>query len=61
MSQDHVGLFDTPPTRRQIRISLAMVGLLFIALLVILVLPNRQLGEINSASPRSMPCCSSAT
>ncbi len=39
MSQDHLGLFDTPPDRQEIRLSLAIVGLLFAAL--VLVLPLR--------------------
>src|SRR6187431_1188324 len=51
VSQDHLGLFDTPPTRRQIRISLTMVGLLFATLLVLLALPNYQLREINLVVP----------
>ena len=34
MSQDHLGLFDTPPNRQQIRFSLAIVGLLFVAFLL---------------------------
>ena len=51
MSQDHVGLFDTPPTPRQIHFSLAMIGLLFVTLLVILALPNYQLREFNLVVP----------
>jgi signal transduction histidine kinase len=51
VSQDHVGLYDTPPTRRQIRFSLAMVGLLFVILLVLLVLPSYQLRELNLIVP----------
>lgn len=49
--QDHVGLFDTPPTRRQIRFSLTMVGVLFVTLLVVLALPNYQLRELNVVVP----------
>jgi hypothetical protein len=28
VSQDNLGLFDTPPSRKQIRFSMAIVGLL---------------------------------
>lgn len=51
MQQDHVGLFDTPPTRRQVQFSLAMVGVLFVTLILVLSLPNIQLREINSVVP----------
>src|SRR6478735_44379 len=51
VSQEHVGLFDTPPTHRQTRFSLAMVGLLFVALVVLLALPNYQLREVNLVVP----------
>jgi signal transduction histidine kinase len=40
VSQDHLGLFDTPPDRKEIRFSIAMVGLMWAA--VFLVLPIRE-------------------
>jgi signal transduction histidine kinase len=51
VTQDHVGLFDTPPTRRQIHLSLTMVGVLFLVLLVLLALPSYQLREVNLVVP----------
>jgi len=51
VSQDHLGLFDTPPDGRQIRFSLAMVGVLFVAFL--LILPNEDIRwrEVDSFVP----------
>lgn len=37
MSQDHLGLFDTPPDRREVLLGIALVGLLFLA--TVLALP----------------------
>ncbi|HEY6816072.1 MAG TPA: ATP-binding protein [Croceibacterium sp.] len=51
MSQDHIGLFDTPPTQRQIRASLATAAVLVGAMLTVLVLPNDRLREIESIVP----------
>lgn len=51
MSHDYVGLFDTPPTRRQVHFCLAMIGALFVTLLLILALPDYQLREINLVVP----------
>jgi signal transduction histidine kinase len=51
VAQDHVGLFDTPPTRRQVRFSVAIISLLFAILLVLLALPSYQLREINLIVP----------
>ena len=33
MSREHLGLFDTPPDRQEIRFGLVLVGLLFASLL----------------------------
>ena len=38
MSQERLGLFDTPPGRKQFRVAIALVGLLFAATLVIVSL-----------------------
>ena len=51
MSQGHLGLFDTPPDRQEIRLSLAMVGLLFAAFFVILPMRNIRLAEIDAFIP----------
>ena len=51
MSRDHLGLFDTPPDRRQIRLSLAIVGLLCTALLLILPERGLRLGEVTAFIP----------
>jgi len=49
--QEHLGLFDTPPDRGEIRFSLVVVGLLFTLLLVILPLRAIQLAEVPSFIP----------
>ena len=51
MSQDHLGLFDTPPDRKQIRFSLAIVGLLFVALVLILPVRDVRLRQIDAFIP----------
>lgn len=51
MSQDRLGLFDTPPDRRQIRFSLAIVGLLFVGVLVVLPMRDVRLREIDAFIP----------
>jgi signal transduction histidine kinase len=48
VARDHLGLFDTPPDRTQIRLSLAIVGLLFVAVFLILPVRDIRLGEIDS-------------
>jgi signal transduction histidine kinase len=45
MSQDHLGLFDTPPDRREVRFGVAVVALLFAAFVVILPIGGTHLGE----------------
>jgi signal transduction histidine kinase len=45
VTQNHLGLFDTPPNRQELRFAVAMVGLLFAALLVILPLHHIRLPE----------------
>jgi len=51
VSQGRLGLFDTPPDRQEIRLSLAMVGLLFAAFFVILPMRNIRLAEIDAFVP----------
>lgn len=46
MSHDHLGLFDTPPDRRQVRLSLAIVGLLFAAFLATFPVRDTRLADI---------------
>jgi len=51
MARDHLGLFDTPPSRQEVRIGFLIVGIVFT--LVVLVLPFRDvgLGAINAFVP----------
>ena len=51
MSQDQLGLFDTPPNRQQVRFSLFIVGLLFVALLLILPVRDVRLPQIDAFIP----------
>ena len=51
MSQDNLGLFDTPPGRNEIRLSLAIVALLLVSLPILSVIPNTRLREINAFIP----------
>ena len=50
MPQDHLGLFDTPPSRKQIRFGLAIAALLFAALLT-LPLHDLRLREFDAFLP----------
>ena len=51
MARQQLGLFDTPPDRREIRLSFAVVGLLFAALVLIFPLRDTQVGEISAIIP----------
>ena len=51
MAHERLGLFDTPPDRREIRLSLAIIGLLFATLCLIFPLRDAQLGEIKAFVP----------
>ena len=51
MSKDHLGLFDTPPDRQEIRLSLVMVGLLLATFFFILPMRNIRLREIDAFIP----------
>ena len=47
MPKANLGLFDTPPTRGETQIGLAIVGSLLAAVLLIIPIINRQVGEIH--------------
>ena len=51
MSHEHLGLFDTPPDRRQARLSLAIAGLLFLATMPMLLVRDVRLPEVGSFMP----------
>lgn len=51
MTRDHLGLFDTPPDRQEIRLGLATVGLLFAALLFMLPLADIRMGVVDAFVP----------
>jgi signal transduction histidine kinase len=50
-SREHLGLFDTPPNRDETRLALAVVGLLFVACLLVLPVSGVRLGEIAAFVP----------
>ena len=51
MAPDHLGLFDTPPNRQEIRFALAVVGLLLAALFLLIPLLDIRLREIDAFIP----------
>ena len=51
MSQDHLGLFDTPPSRTQVRFGLAVVGALLAGFLLALPVRDVRLPEVNAFVP----------
>lgn len=51
MSHDDLGLFDTPPTRRQVRFSSALAILLVVTMLAAFAIPNVRLREITPIVP----------
>jgi signal transduction histidine kinase len=51
VSQDYVGLFDTPPSPRQIRFAWIMVVLLSAAMVAVLASPNYRVVELNAVVP----------
>jgi signal transduction histidine kinase len=51
VARDHLGLFDTPPNRQEIRFGIAIVGLLFAVLMIVLPIRNIHLGQVNSFVP----------
>lgn|GEM_PF-1273471 len=51
MSEDSVGIFDTPPERRQVRYAFIVAGLLIAVMCTLLAVPNVQLPEFTSVVP----------
>jgi signal transduction histidine kinase len=51
VSHVHLGLFDTPPDSRQVRLGAAIVGLLYLASLPILLLGDARLPEVGPFIP----------
>ena len=51
MSQDRLGLFDSPPSRKQIRFSIAIVFVLLAALILTLSVRDIPLGQIDAFIP----------
>lgn len=51
MAQDHLGLFDTPPDRQEIRLAIAISGLLFAILLLILPVRDVRWTEVVAFIP----------
>jgi signal transduction histidine kinase len=51
VSHEHLGLFDTPPNRRQVQFSLAVVGLLYLASLPLLAVGDFRLPEAGAFIP----------
>ena len=51
MSQERLGLFDTPPDRQEVRLGLVLVVLLFVALFILSMLPDAQLRPIHAFIP----------
>jgi signal transduction histidine kinase len=51
LPHEHLGLFDTPPNRRQVRLSLAIAGVLFLASVPVLLVRDVRLPEIGSYFP----------
>ncbi len=51
MLQDNLGLFDTPPSRKQVRFSFAIIGLLFAVLVLTSAVRDVRLGQVNAFIP----------
>ena len=51
MPRDHLGLFDTPPDRRQTRFGLAIIGLMFAAPLLVLPVSDLRLRQVDAFIP----------
>ena len=51
MARDRLGLFDTPPSRNEIRLSLTIVGLMLCALFLVLPTRDIQLREVGAYIP----------
>lgn len=51
VANEHLGLFDTPPSRGETRLAQALVGLLLIVLLALWPVSNLRLGEVTAFVP----------
>jgi signal transduction histidine kinase len=51
VSQDHLGLFDTPPNRQEVRFAIVIVGIFIAGSLLILPLRNVRMGMIDAFVP----------
>jgi signal transduction histidine kinase len=51
VSHDHLGLFDTPPDRRQVQLGVAVVGVLYLASLPVLLVGAVRLPEVGPFIP----------
>jgi signal transduction histidine kinase len=51
LAHEHLGLFDTPPTRGESALALAIVGALFVAVLAVFPVASIQLGEVSPFIP----------
>ena len=51
MLQDNLGLFDTPASRKQVRFSYAIIGLLFAVLVLTSAVRDVRLGQVNAFIP----------
>src|SRR5688572_27803620 len=51
VSEQGLGLFDTRPDRQDIRLGLGLVGLLFVALVILSALPDVRLRQIDAFIP----------
>lgn len=51
MRQDHLGLFDTPPSRKQVRFSIVVVCVLLAALVLTMTVRDIRLGPIDAFIP----------
>jgi hypothetical protein len=49
--EDNLGLFDTPPSRKQVRFSFAIVGLLFAIFILTSVVRDVRLGQVHAFIP----------
>ena len=51
MPKEHLGLYDTPPDRRQVQISVTLVGIVFAALGILSIRPDERMPEIDAFIP----------
>lgn len=51
MTQDNLGLFDTPPSRKQVRFSIAIICLLFAVLILTSAVRDVRLGQMEAFIP----------